>query len=123
MRVFSTRRGDIWMTDLGEDGIGSEQKGLRPCVVIQNNIGNHYGPTVIVAAITTAVKAKMPTHFVLKSSDGVYKTSVCLCEQVFTVDKRRLKSYVGRLGEDKFKVLNKCLSVSLGLTKGYDKIK
>ncbi|MCY9588644.1 type II toxin-antitoxin system PemK/MazF family toxin [Paenibacillus chitinolyticus] len=91
-------RGEVWMVKF--DGIGSEQRGLRPALVISNNRGNKYGSTVIVCAITAQVhKAKLPTHVVLKASpNGTIKDSVVMLEQVRTVDKSRLLHKLARVG-------------------------
>ena len=80
--------GQIYMADLSPV-IGSEQGGIRPVVVIQNDVGNRFGPTVIVAAITGRIKKSLPTHTVLKST-GLLRNSICLLEQIRTVDKSRL---------------------------------
>jgi mRNA interferase MazF len=117
--LINIERGDIWQVDLGENKVGSEQGGVRPCVIIQNNVGNHYSSTTIVAVITSAMKRVMPTHFVIGKHDGLSKTSICLCEQVFVVDKSRLTRYIGKLSDEKIALLDKCLSVSLGLHKNY----
>jgi mRNA interferase MazF len=92
------KRGDVYYADLSPV-IGSEQGGVRPVLVIQNDIGNKYSPTVIVAAITSKInKAKMPTHFELSVKDiGLSKDSVVLLEQVRTIDKRRLREKIGQI--------------------------
>ena len=84
-------RGDMYYADLGR-GIGSEQEGYRPVVIIQNNVGNKHSPTVIIASITskTGVKAKLPTHYYIDAEDGLELPSIVLLEQLRTVDKRRL---------------------------------
>lgn len=89
------RRGDIFYADLNPV-VGSEQGGIRPVLVVQNDIGNKYSPTVIIAAITSQIdKAKLPTHVELKSADyGLEKDSVILLEQLRTIDKRRLKEKI-----------------------------
>ena len=83
-------RGDMYYADLGR-GIGSEQEGYRPVVIIQNNVGNKHSPTVIIASITskTGVKAKLPTHYYIDAEDGLELPSIVLLEQLRTVDKRR----------------------------------
>ena len=93
-------RGDMYYADLGR-GIGSEQEGYRPVVIIQNNTGNKYSPTVIVAAISSKVdaKAKLPTHYLLKAESGLELPSLVLLEQLRTIDKKRLETYIGRLEE------------------------
>lgn len=110
------RRGDIFYADLSPV-IGSEQGGVRPVLVIQNDIGNKYSPTVIVAAITSQInKAKLPTHIEILSEDyGLSKDSVILLEQVRTVDKKRLKEKIGRLDDEQMDLVNDALIISLGL--------
>ena len=109
-------RGDLYYADLGH-GIGSEQKGTRPVVIIQNNVGNKYSPTVIIAAITSKanVKAKLPTHYYLDAGNGLTQPSLVLLEQIRTVDKRRLSGYIGRLDEKHIRGINHALAVSIGL--------
>lgn len=95
------KRGDIFYADLSPV-IGSEQGGVRPVLIIQNDIGNRYSPTIIVVAITSQInKAKLPTHVEIKSSDyGLPKDSVLLLEQIRTIDKRRLEEKIGHVTED-----------------------
>lgn len=111
-------RGDIYFADLGR-GIGSEQHGRRPVVIIQNNTGNRFSPTVIVAAVSSRVgaKAKLPTHYYLGTVDGLDAPSIVLLEQLRTVDKRRLTKYIGRLENTQMLLLDRALAVSVGLTK------
>lgn len=109
-------RGDLYYADLGY-GIGSEQKGNRPVVIIQNNVGNKHSPTVIIAAITSKanVKAKLPTHYYLDAGNGLALPSIVLLEQIRTIDKRRLSDYIGRLNETHIRGINHALAVSVGL--------
>lgn len=107
------KRGQIYMADLSPV-IGSEQGGIRPCVVIQNDIGNRYSPTVIVAAITGRIKKSLPTHTVLKST-GLLRNSICLLEQIRTVDKSRLLNYVGEVSKDEMHAIVEALSKSLDI--------
>ena len=109
-------RGDLYYADLGR-GIGSEQKGSRPVVIIQNNVGNRHSPTVIIAAITSKanIKAKLPTHYYLDTGNGLELPSLVLLEQIRTVDKRRLSGYIGRLDEKHIQGINHALAVSIGL--------
>lgn len=109
-------RGDMYYADLGR-GIGSEQEGYRPVVIIQNNTGNKYSPTVIVAAISSKVdaKAKLPTHYLLKAESGLELPSLVLLEQLRTIDKKRLETYIGRLEEKHIRRINHALAVSVGL--------
>ena len=109
-------RGDMYYADLGR-GIGSEQEGYRPVLIIQNNTGNKYSSTVVVAAISSKVdaKAKLPTHYLLKAENGLELPSLVLLEQLRTIDKRRLQSYIGRLDEYHIRRINRALAVSVGL--------
>lgn len=108
------KRGDIYYADLSPV-VGSEQGGTRPVLIVQNNVGNKYSPTVIVSAITSQLsKAKIPTHIELPAN--VYnlpKDSVILCEQIRTIDKRRLGQKVTSLDEQKMKEVNKALFISI----------
>ncbi|WP_413697862.1 type II toxin-antitoxin system PemK/MazF family toxin [Ruminococcus champanellensis] len=90
----------MYYADLGR-GIGSEQEGYRPVVIIQNNVGNKHSPTVIIAFITskTGVKAKLLTHYYIDAEDGLELLSIVLLEQLRTVDKRRLGDFIGHLSE------------------------
>ncbi len=110
------RRGDIFYADLNPV-IGSEQGGIRPVLVVQNDVGNKYSPTVIIAAITSQIdKAKLPTHIELQSEDyGIEKDSVILLEQLRTIDKRRLKEKITILDQDIMAKVDEALKVSLGL--------
>lgn len=109
------KRGDLFYADL-TPVVGSEQGGTRPVLIIQNDIGNKYSPTVIAAAVTSQLtKARLPTHVQIKEGDfGLLKTSVILLEQIRTLDKRRLKEYIGRLDEQTLKEADKALLISLG---------
>lgn len=111
------RRGDIFYADLSPV-VGSEQGGVRPVLIIQNDMGNKYSPTVICAAITSRMnKAKLPTHIPLSSEEyALPKDSVVLLEQIRTIDKRRLKEKLCHLDEPKMQEVNHSLFVSLGLT-------
>lgn len=110
------KRGDIFYADL-RPVIGSEQGGIRPVLVIQNDMGNRYSPTVIIAAITSKLcKAKLPTHISLSANGtGIIKDSVILLEQVRTIDKSRLKEKVCHLDTEKMEEVNQALFVSLAL--------
>ena len=110
------KRGDIYYADLSPV-VGSEQGGIRPVLVIQNDIGNKYSPTVIAAAITIQInKAKMPTHIELAAKDyGLNKDSVILLEQIRTIDKRRLREKIGRIDDGLMASVNNALSISFGL--------
>jgi len=110
------KRGDIFYADLSPV-IGSEQGGIRPVVIIQNDLGNRYSPTVIVAAITSQInKAKLPTHVEISSEVyGLNKDSVVLLEQVRTIDKKRLREKIGHMTEEDMKKVHEALIISMGL--------
>ena len=110
------RRGDIYYADL-RPVIGSEQGGIRPVLIIQNDVGNKHSPTVICAAITSKMnKAKLPTHIELNASKyDMVKDSVILLEQLRTIDKKRLKDRICHLDQDIMKTVNVGLMVSLEL--------
>lgn len=108
------KRGEIYFADLSPV-VGSEQGGIRPVLIVQNDVGNKYSPTVITAAITSQLsKAKLPTHIELDKVDGLPKNSVVLLEQIRTLDKRRLKEKVCDLSSIKMAEINQALLVSLG---------
>lgn len=113
---MNIRRGDIFYADLSPV-VGSEQGGLRPVLIVQNDVGNRYSPTVIAAAITSKLgKAKLPTHIdVFASRVGLTKDSVILLEQIRTLDKRRLREKMGHLDEELMQKVNNAISVSFGL--------
>mgnify|MGYP003586305526 CR=1 FL=1 len=110
------KRGDIYYANLSPV-VGSEQGGHRPVLIIQNDVGNKYSPTVIVAAITSQIsKAKLPTHIEISSKQvGIEKDSVILLEQLRTLDKRRLKEKVTHLSEDLMEKVDESIRISLGL--------
>ncbi len=112
------KRGDIYYADLSPV-IGSEQGGVRPVLIVQNDIGNRYSPTVIAAAITSQInKAKLPTHIEINGQEyGLVRDSVILLEQIRTIDKKRLKEKIGYLGESLMMKVNDALSISFGLTE------
>lgn len=111
------KKGDLYFADLSPV-VGSEQGGVRPVLVVQNNVGNKYSPTIIVAAITSQTKAKLPTHVELEAAEGgLSKNSVVLLEQIRTIDKRRLKEHIGTLSEKQLPTVDQALSVSLGITE------
>lgn len=111
------KRGDVYYADL-RPVIGSEQGGIRPVLIIQNDVGNKHSPTVICAAITSKMnKAKLPTHIELASSRyDMDKDSVILLEQLRTIDKKRLKDKVCHLDKDIMEKVNRALLISLELT-------
>ncbi|MBQ7667982.1 MAG: type II toxin-antitoxin system PemK/MazF family toxin [Clostridia bacterium] len=110
------KRGDIYYADLSPV-VGSEQGGVRPVLIVQNNVGNKFSPTVIAAAITSQInKAKMPTHIEIGAADyGLSKDSVILLEQVRTIDKKRLKERIGHLNEHLMNRVNEAIEISFGL--------
>ena len=112
------KRGDMFYADLSPV-VGSEQGGIRPVLIIQNDTGNKYSPTVIAAAITSQInKAKMPTHIELKALDyGLNKDSVILLEQIRTIDKKRLREKIGHLDNSLMTTVNDALSISFGLSE------
>ena len=113
------KRGDIYYADLSPV-VGSEQGGVRPVLIVQNDVGNRYSPTVIAAAITSQTeKSKLPTHIELDSKNcGLSKDSVVLLEQIRTIDKRRLREKMGTLDASSMSQVNKALSISFGVGKG-----
>ncbi len=113
----SVRRGEIYYADLSPV-VGSEQGGIRPVLIIQNDVGNRYSPTVIAAAITSQRdKAKLPTHIELEAqSCGLVKDSTVLLEQVRTIDKKRLREKMGEITPETMSSINNALSISFGLT-------
>ena len=116
---MTIKRGDIYYADLSPV-IGSEQGGLRPVLIVQNDVGNKYSPTVIAAAITSQLnKTKLPTHIELYAENfGLAKNSVVLLEQIRTIDKRRLKEKMGHLDDGLMDKVNDAISVSFGLSDG-----
>ena len=107
------KRGDIYYADLSPV-VGSEQGGIRPVLIVQNNVGNRYSPTVIAAAITS--QAKMPTHITVGAPNyGLTKDSIILTEQIRTLDKRRLREKMGSLDEKAMRHVDEALAVSFGL--------
>lgn len=110
------KRGYLYYADLSPV-VGSEQGGIRPVLIIQNDIGNKYSPTVIVAAITSQInKAKLPTHIEISANEyGLNKDSVILLEQIRTIDKKRLREKIGCLDKNMMLKVNNSLQISLGL--------
>ncbi len=113
---MSVKRGDIYYADLSPV-VGSEQGGLRPVLIIQNDIGNRYSPTVIAAAITSKQdKSRLPTHIdLIADRAGLTRNSVVLLEQIRTIDKRRLKEKMGHLDDDAMRGVDNAISISFGL--------
>ena len=113
---MNIKRGEIYYADLSPV-VGSEQGGIRPVLIIQNDVGNRYSPTVIAAAITSQRdKSKLPTHISVEASDcGLAKDSIVLLEQVRTIDKQRLKEKMGHLDDVAMNEINNAIAVSFGL--------
>lgn len=109
------KRGDIFYADLNPV-VGSEQGGVRPVIVIQNNVGNKYSPTIIIAAITSQInKTRLPTHVEITAPHfGLPKDSVVLLEQIRTIDKKRLREKIGRFNDDMMEQIDEGLKISLG---------
>ena len=115
MRRKAIRRGTLFYADL-DPVVGSEQGGTRPVLVLQNNVGNSFSPTVVTAAITSRRdKTNLPTHVSLENVPGLAPTSLLLLEQIRTVDRRRLRGYIGHISREKMKEIDKAISVSLGI--------
>ncbi len=115
---MTVKRGELYYADLSPV-VGSEQGGVRPVLVVQNDVGNKYSPTVIAAAVTSKInKAKLPTHIELPSSVyGLQKDSVILLEQIRTLDKRRLKERIGELPPTTMTRVDRAILISLGFVK------
>ena len=114
---MTVKRGDIYYADLSPV-VGSEQGGIRPVLLVQNDVGNRFSPTVIAAAITSQKdKARLPTHIQLSSTGGcgLARDSIVLLEQIRTLDKKRLKEHMGRLDTDAMQRVNAALQISFGL--------
>ena len=109
------KRGDIYYADLSPV-VGSEQGGLRPVLIVQNDVGNRYSPTVIAAAITSRIdKGRLPTHINIEETCGLQKRSMILLEQVRTLDKARLREKMGHISPHTMEQVDRALQVSLGL--------
>lgn len=109
------RRGDLFYADLNPV-VGSEQGGIRPVLVVQNNVGNHFSPTVVAAAITSRkAKNRLPTHILLENVPGLAPTSLLLLEQLRTIDRKRLRGYIGRISKEKMLEVDAALAISIGI--------
>lgn len=115
---MTIKRGELYYADLSPV-VGSEQGGIRPVLVVQNDTGNKYSPTIIAAAVTSKInKAKLPTHIELNGNNcGLAKDSVILLEQIRTLDKRRLKERIGSLPDITMSKVDKAILISLGFEK------
>lgn len=109
------RRGDLFYADLNPV-VGSEQGGIRPVLAIQNDVGNHFSPTVVAAAITSRkAKNSLPTHILLENVPGLAPTSLLLLEQLRTIDRKRLRGYIGRISKEKMLEVDAALAISIGI--------
>ena len=109
------KRGEIYYADLSPV-VGSEQGGIRPVLVIQNDVGNHFSPTVVAAAITSRkAKNSLPTHILLENVPGLAPTSLLLLEQLRTIDRKRLRGYIGRISKEKMLEVDAALAISIGI--------
>ena len=109
------KRGDVFYADLTR-GVGSEQSGCRPVLIIQNDIGNKYSNTTVIAVITSRIsKAKIPTHCPIRAGQGLGRDSLILLEQIRTIDKARLRGFIGTLNSAVMQKVNKALAISVGL--------
>lgn len=113
---WNYRRGDIYLVDLGTN-VGSEQGGCRPVLLLQNDVGNHFGPTLIVAPVTSRYwkKSKQPTHTLLEGIQNLNSPSVVLAEQLLTIDKMRVVKYLGKVPEEQMLAVDRAVKISLGL--------
>ena len=112
----TARRGDIYLANLAPV-VGSEQGGIRPVLVIQNDVGNWHSPTIIVAIITSQIKNQyLPTHVLLNLTCGLPRESMAMLEQIRTIDKKRIYKYVGQVDRDQMRAVDAALKVSMGLT-------
>lgn len=113
---FDICRGDIFLAELSP-AVGSEQKGERPVLIIQNDIGNYYSPTTIIACLTSHIKTKsfLPTHVLVKAKYGLSCDSIIMLEQIRTIDKARLIKKLGRLNSNEINLVDKCVLISLGI--------
>lgn len=110
------RRGDIYCADLNPV-VGSEQGGTRPVIIIQNDLGNKYSPTLIVAAVTTKIgkKGAMPTHYLIGNNPAFREPSMVMLEQIRTIDKKRISSYLGKVTSNEMAEIEKALAASLAM--------
>ena len=114
MEERSFKRGEISVADLSPY-VGSEQGGIRPVIILQNNLGNIFSPTLIVAPLTSRYKKRnLPTHYLIEDVEELKTTSLVLLEQIKTIDKRRITEYIGQASKDDIKNIEKALTISLG---------
>lgn len=108
-------RGNVYFVELGKQ-IGSVQSGIRPCVVIQNDKGNEYSPTIIVAPLTSSVKKMhMPTHVIMPATEGLFCNSMVVCEQIVTVSREQIRNFVCRISDDSMAKIDRAVGISIGL--------
>lgn len=108
------KRGDVFFADL-DPVVGSEQGGIRPVLVVQNNIGNRHSPTLVVLPLSTAKKNYLPTHIHICGSKSLPKDSIVLAEQIRTIDRYRLREYVGSLDKEIMDEINRAMKISIGV--------
>lgn len=111
---MTIKRGDVFFADL-DPVVGSEQGGIRPVLVVQNNIGNRYSPTLVVLPLSTAKKNHMPTHINICGSKSLPKDSIVLAEQIRTIDRYRLREYVGSIDKEIMDKINRAMKISIGV--------
>ena len=112
---YSFKRGEVYVADLGENNFGSIQRGVRPVIILQNDIGNREAPTLIVVPLSSQLKRLwLPEHVIMPTSLGLDETSMTLCEQIATIDKGQIHSFVGELEPHAFKKVLKATLISLG---------
>lgn len=113
-------RGELFYCDLGTT-FGSEQGGIRPVLILQNDVGNRFSPTTIVAPLTTKLgKAILPTHVLIKQQQGLTSDSIVLLEQIRTIDKKRLKGFVGTLDRNTMSEIGRAVEISMGIGGGWN---
>lgn len=114
MEERSFKRGEIYVANLSPY-VGSEQGGIRPVIILQNNLGNIFSPTLIVAPLTSRFKKRnLPTHYLIEDVEELKTTSLVLLEQIKTIDKQRVTEYIGQASEEDIKNIEKALTISLG---------
>lgn len=110
------KRGDIWLADFGSSTIGSEQSGVRPVVIVQNDKGNAHAPTTLVCPLTSRNKKDLPTHVRIGTENGIAYPSVCICEQSRVIDKSRLLKYVRKIkNPSTMSAINRKVAIAFGL--------
>lgn len=115
---MTVKRGDVFLADL-DPVVGSEQGGIRPVLVVQNNIGNRYSPTLVVLPLSTAKKNYLPTHIHICGSKSLPRDSIVLAEQIRTIDRYRLREYVGSIDKEIMDEINRAMKISIGVDR-YD---